>query len=364
MPRLREWKWQAWAEHTAACVRLAQPERIAFDTETEGIGFYDPAFAATLTWRNKIGELESGYIALEGEGVERRVEMLGEILRSVPQWVFWNAKFDLQKAVLMGALTYDDIVAERVLDGQTLFALLYENEPKALKKASVSVLGIDDTVEVSVKSGPNRGQTKRVPKEAHVLAAARRKLKLTKADGYHLLPRAVVVPYAIRDTELTLQTFEALWPRLEALKDPRLVELFYEFMELKVVLLSMEADGFALDLEYLSRVASEYGVKVMEGWDRIVQLTGKPELNPQSPAQLLEVFAERGVILESTAEAALKEVTDELAEALLQYRSVKKIHQTYLVALQHEQRDGIVHPNFNDDAAKTGRMSSSAASNN
>jgi hypothetical protein len=60
------------------------------------------------------------------------------------------------------------------------------------------------------------------------------------------------------------------------------------------VLLDMEADGFALDMPYLDEVTSEYGVKVMEGWDEIVTLTGNPELNPQSPAQILEAFASAG----------------------------------------------------------------------
>jgi DNA polymerase-1 len=225
---------------------------------------------------------------------------------------------------------------------------------------------------VPYKTKGREHEFKCVSKEKYHLDEARKRLGLKKEDGYHLLPREVLIPYALKDTEFTLLLFEKLMPRLKKLGDARLLELYAEFMELKRVLLDMEADGFALDLPYLDRITSEYGVKVMEGWDHIVKLTGQPDLNPQSPKQLTAVFEEMGLPVESTSESYLQEIVNlsplekprELAEALLQYRGDKKIHTTYLTALQKEQRDGIVHPNFNDDAARTGRMSSSAASNN
>lgn len=364
MPRLREFRWQRWAEWAWIHLLQDEPDVIAVDTETTGVGFYDEPFAATLTWRTKDGELLSAYFDLEAEFRAERIALLRGILTRAPKWVFHNSKFDLQKLKLVGAIDDEMLQNVELHDTQTMYVLLDENGRKGLKHLAATVLKVDDTIEVEVKSGPNKGQKKRVPKEAHQLAAVRRKLKLKKDDGYHLLPREVLIPYALKDTEFTLRLYETLLPRLEALGDPRVLELYREFMELKVVLLDMEADGFALDMPYLDEVTSEYGVKVMEGWDGIVTLTGNPELNPQSPAQILEAFAKRGVRLDSTAEATLKEVKDELAAALLQYRSDKKTHTTYLTSLRSEQRDGIVHPNFNDDAARTGRMSSSAASNN
>jgi DNA polymerase I-like protein with 3'-5' exonuclease and polymerase domains len=369
VPRLKAFRWDAWVDDAADEILWltkggTEDIPLAIDTETTGVGFYDEPFAATITWRRNDGSLKSAYVDLEGDGRERRIEMLGGILRMTSLWVFHNSKFDLQKLLLVGAITPEMLQEVELHDTQTLYTLLDENGRKGLKHLAATVLKVDDTIEVEIKSGPNKGQTKRVPKEEHRLAAVRRKLKLKKEDGYHLLPRDVLIPYALRDTEFTLLLWEKLMPQLEAVGDPRLLELYREFMELKLVLLDMEADGFELDLPYLDCVTSEYGVKVMEGWDRIVQLTGKPELNPQSPAQIIEAFEGRGVLLESTAEAALKDVDDELAEALLQYRSDKKIHTTYLKALQSEHRDGRVHPNFNDDAARTGRMSSSSASNN
>lgn len=364
MPRHKRFKWREWSVATFAAVLRDEPEAIAIDTETTGVGFYDEPFAATLTWRTADGSLRSGYLALEDAERAERIQLLRGILRRTPKWVFHNSKFDLQKLMLVGAIDWPMLEAIELHDTQTIYTLIDENGRKGLKHLAATVLKVDGTIPVEIKSGPNKGQIKRVPKEEHQLAAVRRKLKLKKDDGYHLLPREFIVPYALKDTEFTLLLWEKLLPQLESIGDPRLLELYREFMELKLALLDMEADGFALDMPYLNETASEYGVKVMEGWEKIVDLTGNPELNPQSPAQLLEAFAKRGVSLESTAEASLREVDDALAGELLQYRSDKKIHTTYLTSLQHEQRDGITHPNFNDDAARTGRMSSSAASNN
>jgi DNA polymerase I-like protein with 3'-5' exonuclease and polymerase domains len=372
VPRFREFKYDSWAEWTYEKFRSDADVNptgmmVAVDTETSGVGFYDEPFAATLTWRSPEGSLRSGYFDLEGPGRERRIQLLRNILDGLATgWVFHNAKFDLQKLVLVGALDIASIArkSEGLHDTQTIYVLIDENGRKGLKHLAATVLKVDDTIEVEIKSGPNKGEFKRVPKEEHKLGAVRRKLGLKKADGYHLLPREVLVPYALKDTEFTLLLWEKLLPQLEALGDERLMALYREFMQLKLVLLDMEADSFKLDIPYLDCITSEYGVKVMEGWERIVKLTGNPDLNPQSPDQIKATFAKRGVKVDSTAVDVLRDLDDELAEALLQYRSDKKTHTTYLVALKHEQRNGYVHPNFNDDAARTGRMSSSAASNN
>jgi DNA polymerase-1 len=123
----------------------------------------------------------------------------------------------------------------------------------------------------------------------------------------------------------------------------------------------MESDGMRVDVPYLQEQASIYGVKVMEGWNRVVALTGRPDLNPNAPAQVMEALNARGLYPEDTQAGTLEKLDDEFVRALLEYRGDKKLHQTYLVGLLHAQRDGIFHPNFNDDGARTGRMSSGAA---
>jgi DNA polymerase I-like protein with 3'-5' exonuclease and polymerase domains len=368
MPRLREFRYDRWASWAVGQVEQDRPGVIAYDTETTGLGFYDRPFGATVSWRapgggasSARGELKSAYFDLEGNGWEERARALGQVLRGTPAWVAHNAKFDQQKLLLIGAITWDDIARAELHDTQTIYHLLDENGRKGLKHLAVAVLGWDDTIEVEVKSGPNKGTKRAVPKEEHRLAEARRKLKLRKDDGYHLLPREVLIPYALRDTDFTLRLYEELMPRLERKNDPALLEAYRTEMDVQLVLLRMEQDGFALDLEYLDEVTSDYGVQVMEAWNEVVALTGNPDLNPNAPAQLLDAFRQRGQRLESTDRDTLAGLDDDLARAILRYRDVKKIHTTYLRPLQEEQRDGIAHPNFNPTGARSGRMSSGGA---
>lgn len=359
MPRIREFRWVEWAAWALSEVVADQPDIIAVDTETTGLEYYDEPFAATLSWRNRHGTVTSAYLDLE-DARFGNVTRLGAILRGRPAWVLHNAKFDLQKLLLIGVIREQDIDAVELHDTQTMYMLLDENGKKGLKDLAVRILKYDDTISVPYKSG-KKGQFREVSKEKYKLDETRRKLKLRKEDGYHLLPREVVIPYALRDTEFTLALYEKLWPKLQKKDDPELLRLYRDSMDLKVALLRMEADGFGLDVPYLEKATSEYGVKVMEAWQRVVAITGNPDLNPNAPNQLLDAFDQRGLSLDSTEVDVLKTVDDDLARAVLEYRDVKKIHGTYLSGILNAQRNGLVHPNFNDDGASTGRMSSGAA---
>lgn len=223
-------------------------------------------------------------------------------------------------------------------------------------------------VEVEIKSGKNKGEMKRVPREKHVLDRARRKLKLTMDDGYHLLPREVLIPYAIRDTELTLLLWEKLRPLLPADLEP----VYAEELQTQHVLRRLESNGVGIDVTYLDEAEGEYGVKVMETWQVLVDKVGKETFNPASPQQVTAAFLTAGVTLESTDKAALRDLAAspgtpsaalELVTALQEYREASKIHSTYLRPLQSEQRDGVCHPWFNAVGPRTGRTSASGATN-
>lgn len=342
----------AWADVALAAWRTDRPDVLAVDTETEGVEFYDDVFCGTVTWRRPDGEPSSWYF--ETAEADTRAQ-LRAILVNTRVWVCHNAKFDWQKLILDGVIDRAELDRHELHDTQTIFALLDENSPKALKKLAVSVLKYRDVINVPTKSGKNKGKDRWLPREEYLVGKVREKMGLKKEDGYHLLPREVIVPYAMRDTDFTLRLYETLYPRLEK-RDPRLVELYAESMERKLHLLDMESDGLGLDLPYLEETASEKGVEVMEAWGDVTTKAGF-ELNPNSPDQIKAAFANRGIYLENTQADTLEKLTDPLAVALLAYRGVKKIHD-YLRELKRIQRGGIAHPNFNDDGARTGRMSS------
>ena len=379
MPRIREYKWDAWARWALEQVFADLPEAIAIDTETTGVAWADVPFCATLTWRSPEGELKSAYIGFDtdetrpvaGAGqttpignIEGRVETLREILKWVPTWVFWNAKFDLEKLANYGALPA--LEGHTIEDGQPLASILDENRRMKLKIRAVEDLGYVDTVEVEIKSGKNAGKTKLVAKEEHILAKVRRKLGLKKEDGYAPIPREVVIPYAITDTELTLRWWEKHRPLLPEDWEP----VYAEEIELIRVLWKMESNGVGVDVPYLQEQTDLYGAEVMRLWQKLVALTGKADFNPNSTPQLHEAFKATGVTLESTDKAHLRDLladsktpaaARELAEVLHEYREAEKVYGTYLTSLLAEQADGVAHPWFNAVGPRTGRMSSSTA---
>ena len=358
MPRHKEWRYDHWARVTTQAVLADKPEVLAFDTETTGLGFYDLPFAATLSWRTPGGALRNGYYDLEGEGREGRIDQLSAALLSAPAWVGHNTKFDLQKGMLCGAFGWDAINSRIMHDSQTLFYLLDENSKRGLKDLAVTHLGLVDNVNVVTKSGKNKGEIKVRPREDYRMALYRRKLGLSKDDGYHLLPRWVLIPYALADTDYTLQLFEKFLPRVEALG---LNAVYRDEMDTAEVFLRIESEGFKLDLEYLERTKSEYGSKVMLGLTECAKMAGNPKFNPNSPDQILAFFRAQGMTLNNTQADTLELIDHPLAAAITQFKQDSKIHKTYLCALSSEQRDGRAHPWFNPLGARTGRTSSGAA---
>jgi DNA polymerase I-like protein with 3'-5' exonuclease and polymerase domains len=326
---------------------------LAVDTETEGVAWNDPAFLVTCAWREG-EELVSFKYELDDP---MDVRFLKDRLHHSVAWVGHNLKFDLQKLALAGIIDGRHIGERQMHDTAVMYHLLNENDRKALKYLAVKILGEEDVIEVEIKSGPNKGQMKRVPREDHEMAEARRKLKLKKEDGYHLLPREVVIPYALKDAEFTLRLYERFD---KALSDQGLHDVYLEEMQSVMALYRMEADGLRLDMEYLPKATSDYGVLCMK-LEGVLHALGGGDLNPNSHDQVLKVLHSRGLRVESTGVEVLATLDDEFAHTLLKYREAKKLHGTYLKALLAEQRDGVVHPNFNPTGARTGRLSSSTS---
>src|SRR5687767_5875605 len=91
------------------------PEAVAVDTETHGVGFYDEAFCATIAWRDDRG-VQSHYLEFDEDETGSGHRFLSEILAETPKLVFHNAKFDLQKLILSGIISRDEITPSRIED--------------------------------------------------------------------------------------------------------------------------------------------------------------------------------------------------------------------------------------------------------
>lgn len=318
------------------------PQVAAIDTETEGVLWQHKLFCVTISWRagntvkNWYVEMrphEEGYYPGGKDDVRR-------ILLGTPILVFHNAKFDLQKLVMAGILTRKELDTLVFEDTEALYHLQDEHGRKGLKHLARTILGEETDEET-------------------VLKAVRRKLKLKKSDGYHLIPREYLEPYALKDTEYTLRLYEYLKPKL-----PEDVQYLYD-LEGRLVLsvLDIEAAGMAIDMYYVKQQLVELGDKAMELHCEIQKYAG--DLNPNSPIQLINYFASVGIETESVNVEALNEIDHPVARLVLELRGVNKTRVTYFKAIADESEDygffHVLHPSFRLHGTRTGRMSSGSA---
>lgn len=309
---------------------------VALDCETTGVTWDDTAFLASTAERTEAG-IDGRYWNLPADQ-----QALTEYLDDV-RIVFHNAKFDLQKFIAGNVLVRDSISPDRIEDTEALAHLLNEHQVKKLKSLVREHLGETTDEEERVR-------------EAKKAVAKERKLKLGEIS-YDMLPREVVVPYAIKDAEFTLRLYELFKPQLEQYDD--LSQLYSDEMELCLVLLDMEAQTMKLDVAYLDAKTKEYASAGLLQELEIRDMVGEESFNPNSPKQILEAFANIGVDLKATDKVALREVEHPLGAAIVELRRIRKMHGTYLVGLQTERRGGeYVHLNFRQHGPKTGRMAS------
>lgn len=344
-----------------------QPNLVAFDTETTGLAHFDVPFCVTVAWRAKRGVIESHYFELDKFDGKK---MACDILENSSCMVGHHIKFDLQKILLADIWTSRDALhARNIEDTEVLAHLLDEHRPKGLKDLAVSVLGIEDIIEIPYKTGPKAGEVRKVPREKHEIEQARLWAKKeygfasVKEIGYHLLPRGIVVPYAVSDALWTMELFEILRPKVGAYAD--MLDKYEEEMDLTLVLLDMEEAGMATDLPYVKDKIIEYTNRMLEHDISIQSVVGKPvgknvkagEFNPGSNDQIKEFFTDAGFERDNYDASVLKEIDHPLAALILARRSDEKILSTYFRAISAEQKDGILHPSFRQNVS-TGRMSS------
>lgn len=368
MPRVREHKFKAYAEDTLRRYDRDRPQLLAVDTETTGLTWQDTPFGMSVSWHGP-ERIESGWFELEDDKpAELGWLLLRRHAESNRRFVFFNAKFDIRMLTNFGlwGMVNEATFHWDYIDVMPAVALLDPTGEHKLKVAAAKYLGVQTY-------------------EAAAVKRARKELDLKMDDGYWPLPREVVVPYALKDTEFTLRLYDKLMPLIEARglgvafgKEQRIVAEFLR-MEMRgmrvlpeVVKESVkETDGYLDGAR--SAIEDLVGRKVGKAKRKVKVSAGKSEktgrelfktievpddLNLDSPKQVMDVFAERGVKLKSTESKSLERIDDPLAEPLLKYRSETKLRQFLSALLKETDENGIVHPNLNSNGTATGRASS------
>jgi DNA polymerase-1 len=175
--------------------------------------------------------------------------------------------------------------------------------------------------------------------------------------------------YAAEDADITFQLKEYL--EIE-LKEENADQLYYNIeAPLIPVLTSMEYTGIYLEASQLDKYAEELSEELSKIEQKIYDLT-EVEFNIGSPKQLGEILFDRLKITDkpvktktkqySTSEETLQKLIDThpVIPEILEYRSVKKLLSTYVLALPKliNPKTGRIHASFNQAITTTGRLSS------
>ena len=189
-----------------------------------------------------------------------------------------------------------------------------------------------------------------------------------KAISWDAAEVSTVAAYANERADYTLRLSGLLTPRMH---EGEFRRLFYEIeLPLAGVLAKMERDGINVDAQLLAELSLEADAELEKLIARCTELAGK-EFNVSSPRQLETILfdeLELPVVKKTkTARSTDHDVLEELAllhplpQAILEYRSVSKLKNTYLDALPRElnAETGRIHTRYNQVVAATGRLSSS-----
>lgn len=319
----------------------------------------------------------------------------------------WNFKFDKSFAESCG--DFDVPGDGRWHDGMVLAHTVDERRSVALKSVSKELFG-DDAADDQKKV------------KDWLAAERRRRAKAARESGEELqepnysdVPMEIMEPYALEDVILTRKVSEVYDPIVEAAPDLKKTveferdagdalyaieklglpadEVGYRRLEQEVVtnLEELDARVHTLAREADPAVYAKQLGKVHDPDDELIWSEDAPEgtpsnclmdFNPKSTPQILAALKARGADMSFMSEKNgklsadadnLRAVDDELAAAILDFRSEFKVLSTYvrpMIGRSFETSirawkepfiapDGRIHANYRQVGARTGRMSCS-----
>ncbi len=183
-----------------------------------------------------------------------------------------------------------------------------------------------------------------------------------------MAPIEEVADYACADADMTLRLKSVLDTELQ---EERLWQLFSEVeMPLVPVLVAMERNGVAIDVELLRDMSHSLGKEMLRLEAEVYNSLGY-RFNLNSSQQLSKILYEELMLPKprktksgySTDATALEELkgTHPIIEFVLQYRQLAKLKSTYTDSFPAlvNPKTGKLHTSFNQTGTTTGRLSSS-----
>lgn len=308
------------------------------------------------------------------------------------RWIFANAKFDLHMIANYGIQIHGVIV-----DIQVMHALIYEEQSHALKDMAKQILGwkwadFGDTFKFG-----GGGKLTQYSTASDVMLGGRFQTVQDAILWCYHNDRTKLVEYAANDAYGTLMLYYAL--KKELAKSPAFslynsrfsgwstrpnrvrlaidnqLDLFEQVeVPFTKVLWTCERNGIMVNTQYIG-AAAEVVKKEIDELEREANRINGKIINLNSPDQLADYFFERqklrplkytkggkkGIRKPSCDKAFLEyyEADDPLAAVAVKHRDLSKLYGTYLMGLPtHMDMNGRIHTRFNQDVARTGRLSS------
>jgi DNA polymerase-1 len=141
--------------------------------------------------------------------------------------------------------------------------------------------------------------------------------------------------------------------RLEA---EGLTRCFNVESQLLPIVARMSKDGIPADLERLETILAEVTLQI-EGREAALRQYLGDHINLESPKQLVRALADIGCPAADTSEATLVKISHPVAKCLLAYRESIKVKQQALTLLEAIGPDGLIHAEFVQMGARSGRFS-------
>jgi len=349
-------KIDTWALQ-ALVAELLQTPVIAIDTETTGLNKMEslPLYWS-LAWGTRRATLHICVLPWFRKVFEDPTKW----------WLFANAKFDMHMLANVGVY-----FAGKIIDTAVMHALLYEEKQHGLKYMCKHLKGWvwGDFQDTFGKIGK--------------LQSAKALIERAEATNFDLL-----VEYAGNDAWGTKGVFEELVQQLQAAPTDSLFrdtppyintlwDLFYKVeVPYTPCLWRMERHGILVNEEVLAQARPQAEAELTRLGRDITRLRGKP-ININSPAQIVEWLIDdlklppikwnaggkTGKKTPSVDARFLQHYADKgvpACELILQHREYSKLLGTYIVGLSAlKDHAGRIHTRYNQDVARTGRLSSS-----
>lgn len=201
----------------------------------------------------------------------------------------------------------------------------------------------------NVSSRGNKQATQRTARVYDILNAGPR----------HRFTVSGIVVSNCSDVVWTFKLYEYF---LSMLKNSGKYDYYRYRMQVTKVLNDVQMNGVAVSFTALNELEEKYKRQCDEHLVVLKKLAGE-DFNPQSPKQIAEYFASKGVSSPSFDSDHLKKLRregkeTEFIDALLAYRYAAKVIGSYITNVRRKRgEDGRIHPYYLPHGAKTGRLS-------